>query len=203
MRKPALLAEMAGSQIRRANGAKLLLHLSNFRPVKRVTDVVEVFARIAKSMPARLMLIGDGPDRSAAEYLARRHGVQDRIHFLGKQDNVHDLLPLADLMLMPSEMESFGLAALEAMACCVPAIATNVGGVPELIESGVNGLLFEIGDVEAMAHAAVALLSDADRLETISCAARKTAQDRFCASRIIPLYEEYYERVIARTASAS
>ena len=115
---------------------RLLVHLSNFRPVKRVQDVVKVFARVAKAIPARLMLIGDGPDRSVAEYLARENNVQDRVHFLGKQDNVNELLPLADLMLMPSEMESFGLAALEAMACSVPSIATRVGGVPELITDG-------------------------------------------------------------------
>src|ERR1700759_340653 len=110
---------------------RLLVHLSNFRPVKRIQDVVEVFARVAHAMPARLLLIGDGPDRSVAEYLARENDVQDLIHFVGKQDNVHELLPLADLMLMPSEMESFGLAALEAMACHVPTIATRVGGIPE------------------------------------------------------------------------
>ena len=126
-------------------GEKLLVHLSNFRPVKRVLDVVEVFARVAAVMPARLMLVGDGPERSAAEFLATRLGVANRIHFLGKQENVNELLPLADLMLMPSEMESFGLAALEAMACRVPAIATCVGGVPELIEDGKNGLLFNVG----------------------------------------------------------
>ncbi len=148
-------------------GEKLLVHLSNFRPVKRVTDVVEVFAQVAEAMPARLMLIGDGPDRSAAEYLARSLGVQDRIHFLGKQDNVNELLPVADLMLMPSEMESFGLAALEAMACRVPAIATRVGGVPELIDDGVNGILCDVGDVDAMARQAIALLSDPTRLEAM------------------------------------
>jgi len=175
------------------------VHLSNFRPVKRVTDVVEVFARVARALPARLMLIGDGPDRSTAEYLAARLGVQDRVHFLGKQDNVNELLPLADLMLMPSEMESFGLAALEAMACSVPSIATRVGGVPELIQDGANGLLFPVGDIETMSAAAISLLSDPTRLETLSRAARKTAQEHFCSTRIIPLYEEYYERVIRRT----
>jgi N-acetyl-alpha-D-glucosaminyl L-malate synthase BshA len=180
---------------------KLLVHLSNFRPVKRILDVVEVFARVAKAVPARLMMIGDGPDRSAAEHLAVSLDVHDRIHFLGKQDNVNELLPLADLMLMPSEMESFGLAALEAMACSVPTIATRVGGVPELIDDGVNGLLFPLGDVEAMAAAAIELLCDDARLPSMAAAARKTASDRFCASRIIPLYEQYYERVLARSTA--
>jgi N-acetyl-alpha-D-glucosaminyl L-malate synthase BshA len=150
-------------------------------------------------MPARLMLIGDGPDRSVAEYLARENNVQDRIHFVGKQDNVNELLPLADLMLMPSEMESFGLAALEAMACSVPTIATRVGGVPELIQDGHNGLLFEVGDVKSMSAAAIGLLSDQPRLEAMAKAGRKTAQDHFCASRVIPLYEDYYDRVVTRT----
>ncbi len=177
---------------------KLLVHLSNFRPVKRVLDVVEAFARVAAALPARLMLIGDGPDRSAAEHLAVRLGVVDRIDFLGKQDNVNELLPLADLMLMPSEMESFGLAALEAMACGVPSIATRVGGVAELIEDGVNGLLFPVGDTQAMATAAIALLNDEARLAAMAAAARKTASDHFCTTRIIPVYEAYYERIIAR-----
>jgi N-acetyl-alpha-D-glucosaminyl L-malate synthase BshA len=176
---------------------RLFVHLSNFRPVKRVLDVIEVFARVAKELPARLLMIGDGPDRSAAEYLARHHGVLDRCHFVGKQENVNELLPLADLMLMPSEMESFGLAALEAMASCVPAIATRVGGVPELIEDGVDGLLFPVGDVQAMAQAAVALLRDPARLEAMAHAARAKAQRNFCATRIIPLYENFYEQILA------
>jgi len=187
---------------------KLLVHLSNFRPVKRILDVVEVFARVAKAVPARLMMIGDGPDRSSAEYLALSLGIADRIHFLGKHDNVNELLPLADLMLMPSEMESFGLAALEAMACGVPTIATRVGGVPELINDGsgtqelpTNGLLFPVGDTSAMAEAAIALFNDPPRLAAMASAARRTAQDRFCATRIIPLYEQYYERVLARGQS--
>ena len=195
VRRPELVAKQrpqyAGAD------EKLIVHLSNFRPVKRVLDVVEVFARIARQLPARLLMIGDGPDRSAAEYLAKHHGVLDRGHFVGKQECVHALLPLADLLLMPIEMESFGLAALEAMACRVPAVATRVGGVPELIEDGVNGFLFPVGDVEAMAEAAVRTLSDPDRLETMSGAARATAQDHFCTSRIIPLYEKFYEEVIA------
>jgi N-acetyl-alpha-D-glucosaminyl L-malate synthase BshA len=177
-------------------GERLLVHLSNFRPVKRVLDVVETIARISRRIPSRLLLIGDGPERSAAEFLAQRLGVAHRVDFLGKQENVNQLLSLADLMLMPSELESFGLAALEAMACHVPAIATNVGGVPELIDDGINGLLFPIGAVEPMAEAAISLLSDPARLTAMSHAARKTAQDRFCASRIIPHYERYYEKII-------
>jgi N-acetyl-alpha-D-glucosaminyl L-malate synthase BshA len=199
VRNPDLMATMR-PRFAQPN-ERLLVHLSNFRPVKRIQDVVEVFASVARAMPARLMLIGDGPDRSVAEHLARTHNIQDRIHFVGKQDNVNELLPLADLMLMPSEMESFGLAALEAMACSVPTIGTNVGGVPELIEDGRNGLLFQVGDTAAMSTAAISLLSDESRLKAMTKAARKTAQDHFCASRVIPIYEEYYDRVIHRTES--
>jgi len=179
-------------------GEKILLHLSNFRPVKRAVDVVEIFARVMREIPARLLLVGDGPDRSQAEWLARRLHIQDRIHFLGKQAGVSELLPLADLMVMPSELESFGLAALESMACRVPAIATAVGGVHELIEDGVNGRLFAVGDVEGMARASIDLLSDDVTYAAMASAARQTARERYCASRIIPLYEAYYERVLKR-----
>ena len=180
---------------------KLLVHLSNFRPVKRVLDVVETFARVSAKVPSRLLMVGDGPDRSAAEFLAVRLGVGDRVNFLGKQENVNELLPVADLMLMPSEMESFGLAALEAMACCVPAVATEVGGIPELIDNGVNGLMYAVGDVEGMASGTIALLSDEARLNEMAVEARRTAQRKFCASQIIPLYESYYERILRRNLS--
>jgi len=166
--------------------------------VKRVADVVQIFAGVARQLPARLALIGDGPDRSTAEWLAHSLGIHDRIHFLGKQDRVSELLPLADLMLMPSEMESFGLAALEAMACETPAIATRVGGVPELITDGVDGLLFQVGDLDAMASGSVALLRAPDRHHEMSKAARKTAQDRFCSTRILPRYISFYESLLAR-----
>ena len=182
-------------------GEKLLVHLSNFRPVKRTADVVRIFARVAKEVPSRLLMIGDGPDRPAAEWLAHRKGIQDRVHFLGKQGSVSEILPLADLLLMPSELESFGLAALEAMACRVPSIATSVGGVPELIEDGVNGRLFPVGEVDGMAEAAVALLREPDRYEAMAEAARRTAQTRYCASKILPLYERFYERILSGPAN--
>jgi N-acetyl-alpha-D-glucosaminyl L-malate synthase BshA len=177
-------------------GERLLIHLSNFRAVKRVLDVVQIFARVAKEVPSHLLMVGDGPDRSQAEMLAFQLGIRERVHFVGKQDSVSELLPLADLMLMPSELESFGLAALEAMACRVPAIATDVGGVSELIDDGVTGFLFPVGDVEGMAQCATQLLQDPARLEALGAAARQTAQDRFCASRIIPLYERFYQQVL-------
>ena len=174
----------------------ILMHLSNFRPVKRVVDVVRVFAQVLQEIPARLVLVGDGPERSAAEWLARDLHIQEKIHFLGKQERVNELLPLADLLLMPSELESFGLAALEAMACKVPSIATRVGGVPELIDDGVTGLLYPVGDVDAMAQGALGLLNDRARLEAMREAGRKTAQKRFCASLLVPQYVRYYETII-------
>jgi N-acetyl-alpha-D-glucosaminyl L-malate synthase BshA len=174
----------------------ILMHLSNFRPVKRVVDVVRVFAQVVKEVPAQLVLVGDGPERSAAEWLARDLHIQEKIHFLGKQERVNELLPLADLLLMPSELESFGLAALEAMACKVPSIATRVGGVPELIDDGVTGLLYSVGDVDAMAQGALGLLKDDARMQAMREAGRKTAQSRFCASLVVPQYVRYYESVL-------
>lgn len=175
----------------------VFIHLSNFRPVKRVVDVVKVFAQVAREVPSQLILVGDGPDRSAAEWLAHDLKINDRVHFLGKQDRVNELLPLADLMIMPSALESFGLAALEAMACKVPAIATEVGGVPELIEHGVTGLLYPVGDIDGMAAGAISLLTDHSKLNTMREAARKDAQKRFCASLVLPKYVKYYENILA------
>ena len=183
------------------DGEKILVHLSNFRPVKRTADVVRVFARVASELPARLLMIGDGPDRSTAEWIAHRKGIQDRVHFLGKQSSVSEILPLADLLLLPSELESFGLVALEAMACRVPTIATRVGGVPELIEDGVTGRLFPVGDVDGMASAAVELLRDGERYLAMAEAGRKIAQARYCASKIVPLYERFYERILSGPAA--
>jgi len=180
-----------------APGDAILMHLSNFRPVKRVVDVVKIFAQVSSALPAQLILVGDGPDRSAAEWLAHDLGIQSRIHFMGKQERVNELLPLADLMLMPSEQESFGLAALESMACKVPAIATRVGGVPELIDDGETGLLYEVGDVDGMADGCIGLLQNRDRLEAMRDAARRTAQKRFCSTLVLPQYVQYYESVLA------
>ena len=178
-------------------GEPVLIHLSNFRPVKRVTDAIKIFARITREIPAQFLLVGDGPDRSVAEWLAHDLGIHSRVHFLGKQDRVNELLPLADLLLMPSELESFGLAALEAMACKVPSVATRVGGVPELIDDGATGLLFNVGDVDAMAQGALELLRDEARLETMRDTARRFAQKRFCAHLVVPQYVKFYEAVLA------
>jgi N-acetyl-alpha-D-glucosaminyl L-malate synthase BshA len=177
-------------------GEAILMHLSNFRPVKRVVDVVKVFAGVVRELPAQLVLVGDGPDRSAAEWLAHDLQINDKVHFMGKQERVDQLLPLADLMVMPSELESFGLAALEAMACKVPSIATRVGGVTELIDDGVTGLLYPVGNVEDMAAGAISLLKDRERLEAMRDAGRKTAQNRFCSSLVVPQYMKYYEQVL-------
>jgi len=182
------------------NGERLLVHLSNFRPVKRLTDVVEIFDRVHKQIPSKLLLIGDGPDRSVAEWLAVQKGIHQDVLFLGKQDQIQEKVAIADLMVMPSELESFGLAALEAMACEVVPIATRVGGVPEVIEHGKSGYLAEVGDVETMARYAIELLTDEDRLREMGREARAVAQDRFCSTKIVAQYEDFYRRVLERSS---
>lgn len=178
-------------------GEKIIMHISNFRRVKRVEDVVRVFSRIQQQVPSRLILIGDGPDRGRADEIAREEGLGDRVVFLGKQDSVAELLSCADLFVLPSSHESFGLVALEAMACGVPVVATRVGGVPEVVPDGIAGALAEVGDVDAMAEAGVALLSDPERWCAASEAARKAAE-RYSVETVIPEYERYYEEVLAR-----
>jgi L-malate glycosyltransferase len=175
---------------------RVLVHLSNFRPVKRLTDVIEIFDRVRKKIPSKLLLIGDGPDRSQAEWLTVQKGIHEQVIFLGKQDRVNEKLAMADVMLLPSQLESFGLAALEAMACQVVPIATRVGGVPEVIEHGVSGFLADVGDVETMSRYAIDLLGDESKLREMGKASRAAAQSKFCTSRIIPQYEDFYRRVL-------
>jgi L-malate glycosyltransferase len=185
------------------DGEPILMHLSNFRPVKRVTDAVAIFALVRKKMKAKLVLIGDGPDRGAAEWMVRQEDLVHDVIFLGKQDKIHEKLGLADLFLLPSTLESFGLAALEAMACEVPVIATNVGGVPEVIENGVDGYLVEPGDVVSAAKYAVEILSRADRGRAMGQQARIDARKKYCANDIIPMYEAYYEKVLTQGSAAA
>jgi N-acetyl-alpha-D-glucosaminyl L-malate synthase BshA len=182
------------------NGERVLVHLSNFRPVKRLTDVIEIFDRVHKKMPSRLLLIGDGPDRSVAEWLAVQKGIHDDVLFLGKQDQIQEKVSIADIMLIPSELESFGLAALEAMACEVVPISTRAGGVPEVIEHGKSGYLADVGDVETMARYAIELLSNDDLLRTMGKQAREAAKERFCSTKIVKQYEDFYRRVLERSA---
>jgi len=181
-------------------GEKILVHLSNFRPVKRIPDVIEIFDRVQKKIPSRLLMIGDGPERSRAEWLAVNKGIHNKVEFLGKQDQIHEKLGVADVMLLPSQLESFGLAALEAMACEVVPIATNEGGVPEVIDHGKTGFLAAVGDVETMANYAIEVLSDDAKLKQMGEAARASAQAKFCASKIIPLYEKHYRAVLDRSS---
>jgi N-acetyl-alpha-D-glucosaminyl L-malate synthase BshA len=176
---------------------KILIHVSNFRPVKRVLDCIRILAEVRKHSPAHLRMVGDGPERGPAERLARELGVERHVTFLGKQDHVERLLPQAHVLLMPSEIEGFGLAALEAMACGVPAVATDVGGVPELVTHGVDGFLETPGDIAAQAARATELLTDERLHNRMSHAARMTATTRFCSERIIPHYEAYYHQVCA------
>ena len=178
-------------------GHKLLVHVSNFREVKRVRDVIRIFARLRRAMPATLMLVGDGPDRNEAEQEARDLGVSEDVHFLGRLDAVAPLLAAADLFVLPSQTESFGLAALESMACGTPVLATNVGGLPEVITDGVEGLLEPVGSVEAMARRATDLLKDAATHARMREAALARAR-QFSTDAVVPQYESYYAQVMAR-----
>jgi N-acetyl-alpha-D-glucosaminyl L-malate synthase BshA len=185
------------------NGEPIVMHLSNFRPVKRLTDVVEIFALIREKGPAKLVLIGDGPDRGAAEFLVRKKKISKDVTFCGKQDHVQEKLGLADLFLLPSDEESFGLAALEAMACEVPVVATNVGGIPEVIKHGIDGYLFEPRDVHAAAKYSLDILTRPDRGRMMGEMARANARRKYCSNDIIPLYEAYYEKILNATSAAA
>ena len=174
----------------------LLLHVGNFRPVKRASRVVEAFARLAAEAPARLLMVGEGPERAGCEALARTLGVHDRVRFLGATARVEDLLPCADLLLLPGEHESFGLSALEAMACGVVPVASRAGGLPELVEDGRTGLLVEGGEAAGMAQAAIALLHDAPRRRAMAEQARRVAVERFGPERALDRYEAIYARLV-------
>ena len=180
------------------HGERILGHLSNFRPVKRVPDAVRTFAQARAALPVKLLLIGDGPDRPQVLHLARCLGVEQDVIFLGKQDDVESLLAVADLFLLPSEEEAFGLAALEAMSCAVPVVGTAVGGVPEVVEEGKTGFLLSPGDVDGMARACLSLLTDRERNAEFREAARQRAVTHFDASLIVPLYEAYYQEIVGR-----
>ena len=182
------------------NGEKVIVHVSNFRPVKNADQVVETFARLrGDDLPVKLLLVGDGPDRVPAERKARDLGVYDDIRFLGKQDPVEEILSIADVFLMPSGSETFGLAALEAMACNVPVVASNVGGLPELIVDGETGFLCPLDDVDAFTQRTRALLTNDDLHERMSTAARERAEDAFDINKIVPMYENYYQTVRERS----
>jgi L-malate glycosyltransferase len=180
-----------------SNGEKLVVHISNFRRVKRIPDVLAVFDRIRRQLPARLILIGDGPDRSLAERLAREGGFEDRAVFLGNVAAVETILPATHLMLLPSEYESFGLAALEAMACGVPVIGAAGGGLPEVVEDGVHGALKRVGDVEGMAESALAILTDETLARRLSAACRERAERDFQQAAIVGRYCALYEKTLS------
>ncbi len=181
-----------------APGEKILAHTSNFRPVKRVGDVIRVFNEILKKVPSKLILVGDGPERSQCEILCRELGIQDHVRFLGKQIDVIHILAIADLFLMPSQSESFGLSALEAMACSVPVISSSVGGLPELQIHGQTGFIAEIGDIDRMAKYAIDLLTNPSKYQMFADAARRRALE-FDAARIVGHYERYYRKVLEGT----
>jgi len=181
------------------HGELLLVHVSNFRPVKRPVDCVEIFARVLKKgIPARLVMVGDGSERRNAEHRARCLGIYEQCSFVGKQPRIVDYLSVSDVLLLPSEQESFGLAALEAMACEVPVIASRVGGIPEVITDGETGFLSEVGDVDKMAEDATRLLNDNDLRRTMGERARDSALSRYRTDVVIPQYIDFYEKVLSQ-----
>jgi N-acetyl-alpha-D-glucosaminyl L-malate synthase BshA len=178
-------------------GQKIVMHVSNFRPVKRLQDVIEVFARIKREVDARLVLVGDGPERPRALKRAADLGLRDDVLFLGRHGSVEEILSCADLFLLPSESESFGLAALEAMACGAPVVASRAGGLPEVVVDGVTGYLLPVGAIDEMAEAGVRILSDEAHAKQLSEAARALTVERFSAEAIVPRYEALYDRVLS------
>lgn len=191
---PALLGRCP-----QADGTRILTHVSNFRKVKRVDDVVRIFAEVQKQLPARLLLVGDGPERSKVESLVRELGVTDSVCFLGKQDAFADVLQYTDVFLLPSESESFGLAALEAMSCGVPVVATKIQGIPEVVTDGVNGFLSDVGDIESMAAQVLQLLHNRELHQSFSVAARAMVEELYTQHKVISQYEDFYRRILGET----
>ncbi len=175
---------------------RIVMHISNFRPVKRVTDVVRAFKKILERVPARLIMVGDGPERLSAVGVAKQLGISDRVKYLGNQGNIETLLACADIVFQPSEHESFGLVPLEAMACQVPVVATASGGICEVIEHGVTGFLCEVGDIDTMAGYAITVLTNPKRAKEMGRRARESVADVFSKEKIIPQYEALYNRLI-------
>ena len=189
--------ETPGICARLANcGEKIIMHMSNFRKVKRPEDVIRTFAWINQAMPAKLVLIGDGPEMKSCVQLVNQLGLRDRVLFMGNQENVVPLLSVADLFLLPSEQESFGLAALEAMACGAPVISSDVGGLAEVVVEGETGYLCPMGDVESMAGKAIQLLRDTEMHKAFRQASVQRVRSTFCSTRIVPQYEDIYRRVL-------
>jgi N-acetyl-alpha-D-glucosaminyl L-malate synthase BshA len=178
------------------NGEKIIVHTSNFRPLKRVQDVIKIFSKVHKQIPSKLLLIGDGPDRSACEYLAKDLGLQHDVTFYGNQESFVEILSIADIFLMPSQSESFGLSALEAMACNVPVVSSNAGGLPELNLHGETGYIAEIGDIDKMADYTLELLQNITKYRIFSKNARDRAENLFSSELVVPRYEKYYEKVL-------
>ncbi len=193
-RYAAQLREVAGDK-------KVLMHVSNFRSVKRVRDVVRIFAQVQREIPSVLVMVGDGPDRPDAEEEAREQGLTGVVHFLGKIDAVAPLLASADLFLLPSKFESFGLSALEALACGVPVVGTNAGGLPEVVREGVTGMLRPVGDLDGMIRAAIEILRDPARCREMSEAAAADARERFSRDQIVAQYEALYADAVAGAAA--
>lgn len=184
------------------NNERIIVHTSNFRKVKRTQDVIHVFEKVQKVVPSKLLMVGDGPDRVYCEQLCRNLGICENVRFLGKQEAIEEILSVSDLFIMPSESESFGLAALEAMACKVPVITSNAGGLPELNLDGITGFLDNVGDIDAMAAHAIEILEDDDKLASFKENALSRAKE-FDLSLILPLYEDFYKEVMDRTAAAA
>jgi len=178
--------------------AKIVIHISNFRPVKRIDAVMDVFNRIRQKVPAHLLLVGDGPELATAYRLTREYGIGSCVHSLGAQEEVVPLLSIADLFLLPSSQESFGLAALEAMACEVPVVASRVGGLPEVIEHGVSGFLHAPDALDEMAESGIMILRDPEMHRAVANAACARVRNEFCAEKIVPMYEAAYQSVIGQ-----